>query len=79
MTRIGNQAAALVGGALVTERVFSWPGVGNYLVTAIQQGDFEVVTGFVIMIAIAVSVVLLIVDIIYAYMDPRVKAQYTKG
>jgi len=79
MTQIGNQAAALVGGALVTERVFSWPGVGNYLVTAIQQGDFEVVTGFVIMIAIAVSVVLLIVDIIYAYMDPRVKAQYTKG
>lgn len=78
MTQIGNQAAALVGGALVTERVFSWPGVGNYLVTAIQQGDFEVVTGFVIMIAIAVSIVLLIVDIIYAYMDPRVKAQYTK-
>lgn len=79
MTQIGNQAAALVGGALVTERVFSWPGVGNYLVTAILQGDFEVVTGFVVMIAIAVSIVLLIVDVIYAYMDPRVKAQYVKG
>lgn len=79
VTQIGNQAAALVGGALVTERVFSWPGVGNYLVTAILQGDFEVVTGFVVMIAIAVSIVLLIVDIIYAYIDPRVKAQYVKG
>lgn len=79
VTQIGNQCAALVGGALVTERVFSWPGVGNYLVTAILQSDYEVVTGFVIMIAIAVSIVLLIVDIIYAYMDPRVKAQYVKN
>ena len=79
VTQIGNQCAALVGGALVTERVFSWPGVGNYLVTAILQSDYEVVTGFVIMIAIAVSVVLLAVDIVYAYMDPRVKAQYVKN
>lgn len=79
VTQIGNQCAALVGGALVTERVFSWPGVGNYLVTAILQSDYEVVTGFVIMIAIAVSVVLLVVDIVYAYMDPRVKAQYVKN
>ena len=79
VTQIGNQCAALVGGALITERVFSWPGVGNYLVTAILQSDYEVVTGFVIMIAVAVSVVLLIVDIVYAYLDPRVKAQYVKG
>ena len=53
--------------------------MGNYLVTAILQSDYEVVTGFVIMIAIAVSVVLLAVDIVYAYMDPRVKAQYVKN
>lgn len=79
VTQIGNQCAALVGGALVTERVFSWPGVGNYLVTAILQSDYEVVTGFVIMIAVAVSIVLLVVDIIYAYMDPRVKAQYARN
>lgn len=76
ITQIGNQCAALVGGALVTERVFAWPGVGNYLVTSILQSDYEVVTGFVIMIAIAVSLVILAVDIIYAYVDPRVRAQY---
>ena len=59
--------------------MFAWPGVGNYLVTAILQSDYEVVTGFVIMIAVAVSLVLLVVDIIYAYMDPRVKAQYVRN
>ena len=79
VTQIGNQCAALIGGALVTERVFAWPGVGNYLVTAILQSDYEVVTGFVILLAVAVSLVLLVVDIIYAYMDPRVKAQYVKN
>ena len=79
VTQIGNQLAAHVGGALITERVFSWPGVGDYLVTSILQSDYEVVTGFIIMISIAVSVVLLIVDIVYAYLDPRIKAQYVKG
>ncbi len=64
---------------MVTERVFSWPGVGNYLVSAILISDYQVVTGFVIMIAIAISLVLLIVDILYAYIDPRVKAQYVKN
>lgn len=80
VTQIGNQCAALIGGALVTERVFAWPGVGNYLVTAILQSDYEVVhLGFVTLLAVAVSLVLLVVDIIYAYMDPRVKAQYVKN
>lgn len=79
VTTIGNQCAAMIGGALITERVFSWPGVGNYLVSAILISDYQVVTGFVIMIAIAISLVLLIVDILYAYIDPRVKAQYVKN
>ena len=79
VTRIGSQIAGMLGGATVTERTFSWPGVGNYLVTAILQNDYEVVTGFVIMIAIAMSIVLLAVDVIYALVDPRVKAQYTKN
>lgn len=79
VTQIGNQMAAHVGGALITERVFSWPGVGDYLVTSILQSDYEVVTGFIIMIAAAVSIVLLLVDILYAYLDPRIKAQYIKG
>lgn len=77
VTMIGTQCATLVGGALITERVFSWPGIGSYLVDSILQSDYELVTGFVIMTAIVVSVILLIVDIIYAFMDPRIKAQYS--
>ena len=79
VTRIGSQIAGMLGGATVTERTFSWPGVGNYLVTAILQNDYEVVTGFMILNAIVMSVVLLAVDVIYTLVDPRVKAQYTKN
>lgn len=79
VTQIGNQLASHLGGALVTERVHAWPGVGNYLVNAILLNDYEVVTGFVIMLSIVISLMLLIVDLVYAFMDPRVKAQYSKG
>lgn len=79
VTMIGTQMATLVGGALITERVFSWPGIGGYLVDSILKSDYEVVTGFVIMTAIIVSLVLLLVDIVYAFMDPRIKAQYARS
>ena len=78
VTQIGIQISTLIGGAVLTERVFAWPGVGSFLVDSIQKSDFEVVTGFVIMLAIFVSVILLLVDIIYAFLDPRIKAQYSK-
>ena len=79
VTQIGIQMSTLIGGAVLTERVFAWPGVGAFLVDSIQKSDFEVVTGFVIMLAIFVSIVLLIVDVLYAFLDPRIKAQYTTG
>jgi peptide/nickel transport system permease protein len=79
VTMIGIQVSTLIGGAVLTERVFALPGVGSFLVDSILKGDFEVVTGFVIMLAVFVSVVLLIVDIVYAYLDPRIKAQYSKS
>jgi len=78
VTMIGTQLASLVGGAVVTERVFSWPGVGNYLVDSIFWNDYPVVLGFVIMTAIFVSLVLLLVDVLYAFIDPRIKAEYSK-
>lgn len=71
--------STLIGGAVLTERVFAWPGVGAFLVDSIQKSDFEVVTGFVIMLAIFVSIVLLIVDVLYAFLDPRIKAQYARS
>lgn len=79
VTMIGTQCATLVGGALITERVFAWPGIGSYLVDSILKSDYEVVTGFVIMTAVVVSLILLLVDIIYAFMDPRIKAEYARS
>lgn len=79
VTQIGIQMSTLLGGAVLTERVFAWPGVGAFLVDSIQKSDFEVVTGFVIMLAIFVSIVLLLVDVLYAFLDPRIKAQYSRS
>lgn len=79
VTQIGIQMSTLIGGAVLTERVYAWPGVGAFLVDSIQKSDFEVVTGFVIMLAIFVSIVLLIVDVLYAFLDPRIKAQYARS
>jgi len=79
VTMIGTQVAALVGGSVIAERVFSWPGIGNYLIDSILRNDYPVVTGFIIVTSIFVSLVLLLVDLIYAWLDPRIKAQYAKG
>lgn len=78
VTMVGTQMATLIGGSVITERVFSWPGVGSYLIDSILRSDYPVVTGFIIMTSILVSLVLLTVDILYAFIDPRIKAQYTK-
>ena len=63
---------------MVTESVFAWPGVGRFVVDAIKKQDVEVVTGFIILTAIFSSLVLLAVDILYAFVDPRIKSQYSK-
>lgn len=78
ITVMGTQYAANFGGAVVSENVFAWPGVGNMLVDAIRSRDIETVTGFLIMTCIISSVIILIVDILYAFVDPRIKAQYKK-
>lgn len=72
-TVIGLQLGSLLGGAVLTETVFSWPGVGSYTVDAIMKSDYPVVQGAVILMAVVFVVVNLIVDIIYAYIDPRIK------
>lgn len=77
-TVIGLQFGALLGGAVLTETVFSWPGIGNYTVQSILKSDFPVVQGVVLLIAFIFVVINLIVDIIYAFLDPRIK-YYRKG
>ena len=64
------------GGALVVETVFSIPGLGKYMMDAINQRDYPSIRGTVIFLAIAFSIVMLAVDIMYAFIDPRIKGQY---
>lgn len=76
VTVIGLQFGYLLGGAVLTESIFSWPGVGRFMVDAIRTKDYFVVQGGVLLIALAFSLVNLGVDILYAFLDPRIKAQY---
>lgn len=72
MTVIGLQFGALLGGAVVTETVFSWPGVGRLLVDSIFFRDYPVVQGLVLMFGTTFVVINLLVDLLYAYVDPRI-------
>ena len=76
ITYAGTQFSGLLGGAIVIENVFTIPGIGTYMVQASNYRDYGAVQGSVIFSAITFSVVMLIVDVIYAYVDPRIKAQY---
>jgi peptide/nickel transport system permease protein len=76
ITVIGLQFGGLLGGAVLTESIFSIPGIGRLMVDSIKTRDFPVVQGGVIFIAIAFSIVNLVVDLLYAYADPRIKSQY---
>ena len=76
VTVIGTQLAGMMGGAVLTETVFGWPGVGRAVVYALNQRDTALATGFVVMETILLSLVLLIVDLLYTLIDPRIKAQF---
>jgi len=76
ITVIGLQFGSLLGGAVLTESVFSWPGVGKLMIDAIKKQDRPVVLACIIFISITFSVVNLAVDILYAFIDPRIKSQY---
>lgn len=69
---LGMQVAGLLGGSVVTESIFSWPGMGNLIVDAINRRDFGVVQGVVIFIAIIYIVVNLIIDIMYKVINPKI-------
>jgi len=73
VTIIGLQVGVLLGGAVVTETVFAMPGIGRMVVNAIFQRDYPVVQGGVLFIVANVLIVNLIVDLIYVYLDPRIK------
>lgn len=73
LTMMGLQFAALLGGAVLTETTFSWPGLGRYIVDRINFRDYTAIQGAVIIFGIFVSIVSLAVDLLYAYLDPRIR------
>jgi peptide/nickel transport system permease protein len=73
LTYTGLQVAVLLQGAILTETVFSWPGLGRLLVDAVGHRDFNLIQGCVVLFAFVVSIANLIVDISYAIVDPRVR------
>lgn len=76
ITIIGTQLAGVLGGSVLTETVFAWPGVGRLIVDSLNMRDTPLVTGSIIMTTILLSIILLLVDLLYAAVDPRIKAQY---
>ena len=76
VTIIGLNFGTLLGGSVLTETIFSWPGVGRFVVESISNKDIPSVLGSIVMLAILFSLVNLIVDILYSFLDPRIKSQY---
>ena len=76
ITVVGLQFGSLLGGAVLTETIFSIPGLGRLMVEAIKMRDFPIVQGGVLVIAIAFCVINLVVDLLYAYVNPRIRSQY---
>ena len=75
VTSIGLQVGVLLGGAVLTETIFSWPGIGRYIVLAIGARDYPVVQGGIALITLAMILVNLVVDVIYTFVDPRIRYQ----
>jgi peptide/nickel transport system permease protein len=73
ITVIGMEAAFLLGGLIVTETVFNIPGVARFLVEAIRWRDYPIVQNLVMFIAVIVVTVNFLVDMMYAFLDPRIK------
>ncbi len=78
MTVVGLEFGELLGGAILTETVFSWPGVGRLMVESIQRKDTPMVLGCIIVFSISFSMVNLVIDLLYAFIDPRIKTNYQR-
>ncbi|NES72755.1 MAG: ABC transporter permease, partial [Okeania sp. SIO2D1] len=72
-TIIGLQFGTLLSGAILTETIFSWPGIGTWIYEGILARDYPVVQGGVVFVAVTFVIVNLLVDISYAWFDPRIR------
>ncbi|MGN8648102.1 ABC transporter permease [Gracilibacillus sp. HCP3S3_G5_1] len=73
LTVVGLQTGTLLGGAILTETIFSWPGIGRYVYEAISTRDYPVIQSGILVIAFLFVMINLIVDLLYSYIDPRIK------
>ena len=76
ITQVGTMLGRQMGGAIIAESVFSIPGIGSYMSTAIKSRDYPVVQGGVLFVAVIFALSMLLVDILYTYVDPRMKSRY---
>lgn len=74
ITVAGDQAAALINGAVVVETVFGWPGIGNLMISAIKQRDFAVLQACILVTAIAIFLMNIMIDFAYSRLDPRLRS-----
>lgn len=73
ITLVGLQVPVLVGGTVIIEEIFSLPGMGRLLINAIAQRDYPIVSGMLIVVAVAMVLINLLVDLVYAFLDPRIR------
>ncbi len=73
VTVIGLEVGALLGGAVITETIFSWPGLGTLAVTAINSRDYPMVQGVVLLATVTFVMINLLVDLLYGFLDPRIR------
>jgi peptide/nickel transport system permease protein len=73
VTIVGLDIPYLIGGALVTESVFAWPGMGRLFWEYAQRGDFPVVLGVLLLVSVAVVFFTIVTDMLYTFVDPRIR------
>ena len=76
ITQVGTMFGIQLGGAMIAETVFSIPGIGTYMVSGIKNRDYPAIQGSVLYVAVIFGIIMLVVDLLYAFVDPRIRAQY---
>lgn len=77
ITAIGNQTSMLVGGSVLVETIFAIPGLGKYIIDSINFRDYPAVQGTILIISLMTIIIMLVVDIVYGFVDPRIHAAYS--
>lgn len=75
VTVAGDLVAGFLNGAVVVETIFGWPGIGNLMINAIKQRDFAVIQGCILVVAISVFILNILIDLLYARLDPRIRTR----